>query len=475
MDLPLRGLFRYKKEYVAPSGWVIDCGKSITDPDIVSKRNSKKSMMVSKTLVKALLEGVPKIKEFGTSKDCFYAIHEGSKGKEYKTLVKQVEGKIVVNHDCKTSKKGWCYHVPAVFAMIAKTLAKTGKFKCVEDLNIDPSDFKSVLRGSDTLYFIMREDFNLSNLSVDAISEIVVEREKILHTTIKKPKVEPKPIKEIKKPKRKLSEDELVLIPKPEIYYDPTGGFLTNVVRHAFIGRKNVLLFGPAGSGKDTLVRAIASELGIPMITIAGDSGVDKYDFLGMHLAKGGETVWVDGPLTTAMKRGYLLNISEVNYIKPDVLTVLNRPLAERILDLKEHGGHETIVAHPDFFIVASQNEGAEYIGTRQENFAFRTRFHITPLVDYLPPDLERKLIVEKTGIDEKVAKDMVEVAIDTRIKKDEGNLTAGISPRSLIEWAELVQAGFSIRESAEVAVVNQTGYDPQERKIISDLVDARF
>ena len=65
-----------------------------------------------------------------------------------------------------------------------------------------------------------------------------------------------------------------------------------------------VLLKGPTGCGKTRFVEAMAHHLGRELITVAGHEDMTSADLVGRFLLKGGETVWVDGPLTRAVNAG---------------------------------------------------------------------------------------------------------------------------------------------------------------------------
>ena len=66
-----------------------------------------------------------------------------------------------------------------------------------------------------------------------------------------------------------------------------------------------VLLKGPTGCGKTRFVEAMAHELGRDLITVAGHEDMTSADLVGRFLLKGGETVWVDGPLTRAWRKSF--------------------------------------------------------------------------------------------------------------------------------------------------------------------------
>ena len=73
-----------------------------------------------------------------------------------------------------------------------------------------------------------------------------------------------------------------------------------------------VLLKGPTGCGKTRFVEAMAHELGRELITVAGHEDMTSADLVGRFLLKGGETVWVDGPLTRAVRDGAICYLDEI-------------------------------------------------------------------------------------------------------------------------------------------------------------------
>jgi len=73
-----------------------------------------------------------------------------------------------------------------------------------------------------------------------------------------------------------------------------------------------VLLKGPTGCGKTRFVEAMAYDLGRTIYTVAGHEDLTAADLVGRFLLKGGETTWVDGPLTRAVREGAIAYLDEV-------------------------------------------------------------------------------------------------------------------------------------------------------------------
>lgn len=77
-----------------------------------------------------------------------------------------------------------------------------------------------------------------------------------------------------------------------------------SVFQAAYDNRLPVLLKGPTGCGKTRFVTHMAAKLGRPLYTVACHDDLSAADLIGRYLLKGGETIWVDGPLTRAVREG---------------------------------------------------------------------------------------------------------------------------------------------------------------------------
>ena len=118
-----------------------------------------------------------------------------------------------------------------------------------------------------------------------------------------------------------------------------------------------LLLKGPTGCGKTRFVSHMAARLGLPLSTVSCHDDLAAADLTGRYLLKGGATVWVDGPLTKAVRGGGICYLDEIVEARKDVAVVLH-PLTDdrRILPLERTG--EELVAPPDFMLVVSYNPG---------------------------------------------------------------------------------------------------------------------
>ena len=94
---------------------------------------------------------------------------------------------------------------------------------------------------------------------------------------------------------------------RQEPYYEPAGNEI-DIFEAAAGNGLPVLLKGPTGCGKTRFMEYMSWRLDRPVITVSCHDDLSASDLVGRYLIKGGETVWVDGPLTRAVRSGaYLL------------------------------------------------------------------------------------------------------------------------------------------------------------------------
>jgi nitric oxide reductase NorQ protein len=261
------------------------------------------------------------------------------------------------------------------------------------------------------------------------------------------------------------------LVPSGVEYYPQ--GEEVKALSYAVAAAKNALLVGPAGTGKSTLIEYLAQSVGAPLVTVSCDVELDKTELLGRPEIRGGDTVWVDGPVTMAMRRGYWLVFDEVNMAKPEVLSVLHAVLDHRRRLVLKENGNELIRAHPNFRVFATMNPG--YEGTGELNQAFKDRFGVVLAVGYMPPGEEVRLVVKKTGIDRETARLMVKAANDTRRMVENGEIGEPISPRTLLEWAQAIREGYPPLRAAEFTVLDKIARDKAEREDVENVLKNYF
>jgi len=232
-----------------------------------------------------------------------------------------------------------------------------------------------------------------------------------------------------------------------------------------------ILMKGPTGCGKTRFMHYMAWKLRRPLITVSCHDDLTASDLVGRYLIKGGETVWVDGPLTNAVRTGGFCYLDEIVEARKDT-TVVIHPLADdrRILPIEKRG--EILKAPPEFLLAISYNPGYQSI-LKDLKQSTRQRFMAMEF-GYPSKDLETEIIVHEAGIDEDLADKLVSFGKKTRNLKDRG-LTEGASTRLLIHAAKLIRAGTGIREACEVAVSEPLTDDREMLNALSEIVNSIF
>ena len=131
------------------------------------------------------------------------------------------------------------------------------------------------------------------------------------------------------------------------------------LVTAALAASRHVLLEGPPGTGKSTLLRAIAERAGLEMVFVEGNAELTPARLAGHFdparvLTDGyAEDVFVDGPLLRALRDGGLLYVEEINRVPEETLNLLITVMSEGELTVPRLG---RVVAAPGFRMVAAMN-----------------------------------------------------------------------------------------------------------------------
>ncbi len=257
--------------------------------------------------------------------------------------------------------------------------------------------------------------------------------------------------------------------PSPDIpAYSPAGSEC-ELFETAWMRQLPLLLKGPTGCGKTRFVGHMAAKLGLPLSTVSCHDDLAAADLTGRYLLKGGDTVWVDGPLTRAVREGGICYLDEIVEARKDVAVVLH-PLTDdrRILPLERTG--EVLSAPPGFMLVVSYNPGYQNL-LKTLKPSTRQRF-VAIEFDFLPKDREIAVVSAESGLAEGMVAPLVELARRLRALKGH-DLEEGVSTRLLVYCASLIDAGLAPRDAVRCAMIEPLTDEPDVRAALLELASA--
>ncbi|HEU4883528.1 MAG TPA: AAA family ATPase, partial [Longimicrobium sp.] len=179
-----------------------------------------------------------------------------------------------------------------------------------------------------------------------------------------------------------------------------------------------VMLKGPTGCGKTRFVEHMAWRLKRPLVTIACHDDLSASDLTGRYLIRGGETVWMDGPLAVAARVGAICYLDEVVEARQDTVVVIH-PLTDdrRLLPVDKTG--ELIHAAPGFQLVISYNPGYQH-ALKDLKPSTRQRF-VALEFDFPAEEREAAIVAHEGGVDRADALRLVRLAARVRRLRDQG------------------------------------------------------
>lgn len=258
-----------------------------------------------------------------------------------------------------------------------------------------------------------------------------------------------------------------MLVAEQNIYYKAVGSEV-EVFHQVNALKLPLLLKGPTGSGKSRFIEYMANEIGKKLITVSCHEETSSTDLIGRFIIKGAETIWIDGPLSIAVKNGYILYLDEVAEARPDVIVAIHS-LTDHRRELFIDKLGETIKAHPDFLLLASFNPGYQK-GFKELKPSTRQRF-VALSFDYPQPKIEAEILVEETGIEKDIAQKLVAIATKIRNLTELG-LAETVSTRLLVDAAKLIKNGLPKRLAVHIAIVEPLTDELDTIQALKDLCD---
>jgi MoxR-like ATPase len=245
-----------------------------------------------------------------------------------------------------------------------------------------------------------------------------------------------------------------------------------DLVLAAVAAGRDIVLEGPPGTSKSTLLRGITAEWGIPLVFVEGNADLTPAKLVGHHNPARvlredySADNFVDGPLLEAMRSGGFLYIEEFNRAPEDTLNTLLTAMAERQIAVPRA---DTVVAKPTFRVIASMNP-YDNVGTTRLSTSVHDRM-CRLAISYQDAGAERGIVALRAplpdmppALRDRLIADAVAV---TRATREHADIRQGSSVRGAIDLTlvagQLLELADLTRDRADKDAA-EPAYLPGER-----------
>jgi cobaltochelatase CobS len=267
-------------------------------------------------------------------------------------------------------------------------------------------------------------------------------------------------------------------------HFDPE---TTMAILAGFAYNRRVMIQGYHGTGKSTHIEQVAARLNWPCVRVNLDSHISRIDLIGKDaiVLRDGQqvTAFREGILPWALQNPIALVFDEYDAGRPDVMFVIQRVLeVEGKLTLLDQ--NKVVRPSPAFRLFSTANTvglgdtTGLYHGTQQINQGQMDRWNIVATLNYLPAEVEEKIVTSKvpsynTEDGRRSVAAMVALADLTRSGFMAGDISTVMSPRTVITWAENARIFNDIPFGFRVTFLNKC--DETERPIVAEYYQRCF
>jgi len=258
------------------------------------------------------------------------------------------------------------------------------------------------------------------------------------------------------------------------IYLDWNNAF--EIIDSAFEKGLFVIIIGPKGTGKTTLVREYAIRKSKNLQSINFSLRTRESHLVGSKTLTDGNIGFDEGILVKSMKEGNILYLDEINAAEADVLLRLDEALDDRRqLILKESSG-EIIKAKDSWFVISTINP-LTHVGTKELPPQILSRFPVRVRLDYPPEDIEYQIIKRHVkNPNEAEVLQGIKLANVLRQASAVEELYYSPSIRETIAFAKLIEGGVSAKQAAKTVFGNvYSQWGNVEFQKVNDIITSMF
>lgn len=236
-----------------------------------------------------------------------------------------------------------------------------------------------------------------------------------------------------------------------------------------------VLIIGPKGTGKTSLVRDFAKNKNVNLESINFSLRTRESHLIGTKTLNAGTVSFDEGLLIKSMREGDMLYLDEINSAEADVLLRLDEALDDRRqIALKESSG-EVIKAKENWFVVATINP-LTHSGTKELPPQLLSRFPVRIRLEYPPEDVELEIVRKHVSGNESEIIQAIKLANTLRQAAAVEELFYSPSLRETIAFGKLLNQGMSARKAAIFIFGNvYTQWGNIEYQKVSDIITSMF
>jgi MoxR-like ATPase len=217
---------------------------------------------------------------------------------------------------------------------------------------------------------------------------------------------------------------------------------------------RDLVLEGPPGTSKTTILKAVTEEWGIPLLFVEGNADLTPAKLVGHHNPARvlredySADNFVPGPLAEAMRQGGFLYIEELNRAPEDTLNTLLTAMADRRIEVPRVG---TVEALPTFRVIASMNP-FDNVGTSRLSTSVSDRLNRI-VVSYQDAEAEAGIVRLRSGLTGPMADRVVPDAVAvTRGTRTHPAVRQGSSVRGAIDTALIASELLVLRDQDQAA-----------------------